>query len=403
MLKIKIDSQPFQEYVIKLVVFLSYAAFSAWLSFFNLFLTRYAGFSAAQVGFISGIQQINILLVLPLWGIMADRLGRKKILMAAMLVTLVLFYGFLFQKLFLSFFIFTFFITLFYSPLSSLLDTIALDYHEQTGRSSYGNIRLWGSLGWAVASIAIGSLLTLDNLWLIFPVASILLLSAWLVVKLLYKPLWVKKNLHSIKMVHLKEIILSDYRLVLFLAIIMLYGIFSAPIQFYINMYYNEIGATYRQLGIGYAVQAMSEIPFFFLGSIIVQKIGERRLLLLTMLVTSLRMFGYSLTSHPWVAIFIGASHGICLALFMVSAVTYVHSLIASEWRATGQAFIYSCYFGGGLAMGNAWIGLLAKTFSIRSVMRIEAILTFVMIILVMMVFLFTKGKPQLAKVNREN
>jgi MFS transporter, PPP family, 3-phenylpropionic acid transporter len=386
-MKNKIESPVNQEIIIKIIFFLSYASFSAWLSFYNLFLKKYIGFSDSQVGLISGVQQINILLVLPIWGIMADRFGRRNILLVALFVTLCLFYGFLFQKLFFSFFIFTFFITLFYSPLSSLLDTIALDYNEQANHSSYGNIRLWGSLGWAISSLTIGNILSIKNLNLIFPIASLLMLLSWLIVFFTFKSLSVKKNLIALKMTHVRELVLNDRRLSIFLFIILLYGISSAPIQYYINMYYAEIGAANKYVGYAYAVQALSELPFFYFGQFIVNKIGAKKLMIVTMGVTMLRMLAYGLTSNPIIAIIIGSSHGICLALFMVAVVTHVHRFIPNEWRATGQSFIYSCYFGGGLAIGNIWIGFLSQTLSVRSAMIIESLLTGILILTTIMVF----------------
>jgi MFS family permease len=95
----RIESPANQEIIIKIIFFLSYASFSAWLSFYNIFLKTYAGFNDSQVGIISGIQQINILLVLPVWGILADKFGRRRMMLIALFVTLCLFYGFLFQKL----------------------------------------------------------------------------------------------------------------------------------------------------------------------------------------------------------------------------------------------------------------------------------------------------------------
>jgi MFS transporter, PPP family, 3-phenylpropionic acid transporter len=243
--KNKIQSAAYQEIIVKIIFFLSFASFSAWLSFYNLFLKKYIGFSDSQVGIISGVQQINILLVLPIWGILADRFGRKRIFLIALFVTIVLFYTFLFQKLFLAFLIFTFIITLFYSPLASLLDTIALDFREQSGRSSYGRIRLWGSLGWAVSSLTIGNFLTVHNLYLIFPIASFLMFLSWLITFFVYNALSFKKNLDVLKLTHVRELLMSDRRLAIILFIILLYGISSAPIQFYINMYYSEIVGGY--------------------------------------------------------------------------------------------------------------------------------------------------------------
>ena len=389
----RFESPAYQEIIIKLIFFLSYASFSAWLSFFNLFLKSYIGFSDSQVGIISAIQQINILLVLPIWGILADKFGRRKMLLIALFVTLCLFYGFLFQQMFFSFVIFTFLITLFYSPLTSLLDTIALDFREQTGRSSYGNTRLWGSFGWAMASLVLGNLLSVKNMYLIFPIASILMLLAWLITTFLYKALAVKKNLAGLKMANFRKLLTNDPRLLVFLIIILVYGIFSAPIQYYINMYYSEIGAGYKNLGYAYAVQAMSELPFFYFGQVIVDKIGAKRLMIITMIVTMLRMFAYSMTSNPLLAILIGSTHGICLALFMVSVVNYVHRFIPAEWKATGQSLIYACYFGGGIAVGNAWIGYLSQKISVRTTMAVESGLTLVLIIVSLIVFRAMDGR----------
>ena len=392
-MRTRIGSPASQEIIIKIIFFLSYASFSAWLLFYNLFLKEYLGFSDSEVGIISGVQQINILLVLPIWGMLADKLGRRRILLIVLFATLCLFYGFLFQNLFFSFLIFTFIITLFYSPLSSLLDTIALDFREQTSRSSYGNTRLWGSLGWATSSLTLGYFLSVWNLYLIFPIASALMLLAWLTTFFAFKSLDVKKNLTVMKMAHIHELLTKDYRLVIILMIILLYGISSAPIQYYINMYYEEIGAGNKYVGNAYAIQALSELPFFYFGQQIVDRIGAKRVMIITMTVTMLRMFAYSLTSNPVIAIIIGSSHGICLALFMVSVVNYVHRFIPAEWRATGQSFIYSCYFGGGLALGNAWIGFLSQKISVKSTMAVESALTCLLILATLLVFKIMKRK----------
>jgi oligosaccharide:H+ symporter len=389
----KIESPAYQEIIIKIIFFLSYASFSAWLSYYNLFLKKYIGFSDSQVGIISGIQQINILLVLPLWGILADKFGRRRMLLIALFITLCLFYGFLFQKLYFSFVIFTFAITLFYSPLTSLLDTIALDFKEQTNRSSYGNTRLWGSFGWAISSLVLGNFLTIKNMYLIFPIASMLMLGAWLFTFFVYKALAVKKNLAALKMTNFRLLLTRDPRLLIFLIIILLYGICSAPIQYYINMYYSEIGAGYKDVGYAYAVQAISELPFFYFGQVIVDRIGAKRLMIITMIVTMLRMFAYSLTSSPLLAIIIGSSHGICLALFMVAVVNYVHRFIPTQWKATGQSLIYACYFGGGLALGNAWIGYLSQLISVKTTMAVESGLTLILILATLSIFRLMKIK----------
>ncbi|MBN2348725.1 MAG: MFS transporter [Bacteroidales bacterium] len=384
----------FQGIVVRIIYFLSYAAFSAWLSFFNLFLKDYAGFSDSQIGIIAAIQQINMLLVLPLWGMLADKFGRKNILLLALFIVIILFYGFVLQNSFIAFVVFTFVFTLFYNPLNSLVDSIALDYVEQYKRSSFGELRLWASVGWAMSALLTGYIINAEKSVLIFPIASSILLVNWILIKFIYRPLRFKKNLQSMQISHLKGVLLHNRQLFIVLLILLFYGISSAPIHLFINMYYADIGASFFHVGYAYVFQAMSELPFFFYGKRIVNAIGDQRVILLTMFVTALRMLIYSLVSNPWIAIITGTTHGICLALFFVALVEYVHKFIPPEMRATGQSFIYAFYFGGGMALGNAWIGFLAENIGMKNMMRFESGFTLVMIGLLALIFYIFKNKP---------
>ncbi len=376
-----------QGYIIRIIFFLTYASGSAWLSYFNLFLKELVGLTNEQVGIISGVQQLNSLLFLPFWGMLADRYGRKNILGMNMFLIFILLYGFIFQKVFLSALLFTFLFTVFYNSIIPLLDSISLDYLEQSGRSTYGSLRLWASIGWALSAVITGYFIKPEKIYLIFPIASGIMLVNWLLLKWTYKPLKVVENLKSLKLVHLKEIVFKDKRLIIMLIIIFFYGIFSAPIQLFINVYYEEIGAAYFHIGYAYAFQALSEVPFFFFGKRIVEKFGARKMIVATMVVTSIRMLLYSLTSNPWVAICIGTLHGISLALFLVAVITFVHQFILSEWRATGQSFVYAFYFGGGMAAGNLWIGFISNHIGMKGTMMVEAVLAMFLVLITLVLF----------------
>ncbi len=399
---IRSGNSRYQTTVIKVVFFLTYAAASSWLSYFNLFLKNYAGLSDSEIGMVSAIQQINTLLLLPFWGMIADRFGRKNILLFNMFLVIAFLYGFILQRSFISVLAFTYFFTLFYNPLVPLFDSISLDFLEQHKNLSYGELRLWASVGWAISSVVTGYFISSENVYLIFPIASTILVLNWLIIRFIYRPLIVVKNLQSLKLRHLREIVFRDKRLYIMLIIMLFYGIFSAPIHLFINIYYAEIGAQYYHVGYAYFFQAMAEVPFFIYGRKIVDKIGARRTIVLTMLVTSLRLLGYSLNTNPWIAIMIGVSHGICLALFLVAFITFVHHFIPAEWRSTGQSFVYAFYFGGGMAAGNLWTGFLAVKITMRGAMMVESILILLLIIITLLVFGILKKINQTIR-NRVN
>jgi MFS transporter, PPP family, 3-phenylpropionic acid transporter len=375
-----------QSVIIKILFFLTYAAAASWLSFFNLFLKNYVGLDDGQIGVVIAIQQVNTLLILPVWGIIADRFGRKNILVLTMFLSVFMLYGFIMQQTFLSVILFTYIFTLFYNPISTLMDSVSLDFLEQNQKGSYGAFRLWASIGWATSSVVTGTFIHAGNSQYIFVIASSILAINFLILKFLYKPLKVTRTLKSLKLNQIWMVLKSDKRLYIILIIMLFYGIFSSPMHFFINIYYLEIGGGYNHVGYAYLFQALAEVPFFFFGKQIINRFGARRLIVFTMIVTSLRLVAYGLVSDPWIAIFIGTTHGISMGLFILAFIAYVHQFIEPEFRATGQSFIYAFYFGGGLAIGNIFTGYLSESFGMQNTMMIQGGLTFVLVIITLII-----------------
>jgi oligosaccharide:H+ symporter len=278
--------------------------------------------------------------------------------------------------------------TSFYNPVTTLLDSINLDMIEQNPEVSYGELRLWASIGWATGTVVTGQFINSSNLHLIFAIAAVQLFLVACVTFFLYKPLRVTKNIASLKLNTIKDLIFSDRRLTIFLGVLLAYGVFSAPIQMFINIYYSEIGAGYNQIGYAFAVQSLSELPFFFFGQRIVNRYGAKNVLIFTMVVTALRMVAYGFTANPWVAIAIGSSHGIGLALFLVAVVNYLHAYVPAHLRATGQSFVFAFYFGAGVSGGNMFTGWLKDLISIKTAMWLQGSLALSLAVLA--VFILT-------------
>jgi len=375
-----------QSIVVKICFFLTYASAASWLSFFNLFLKNHVGLTDGEIGIVIAIQQINTLILLPIWGIVADRFGRKNILLLTIILSVFMLYGFIFQNTFLSVIIFMYLFTLIYNPITSLYDSVVLEYIEQTKKSSYGIFRVWASVGWALSSAATGIFINEGNSYWIFIIASNLLLINFLILKFMFKPPQAIKQIKSINIGQIKDVFLSDRRLYIMLIIMLFYGIFSSPMHFFINIYYIEIGGGFHHVGYAYLVQALAEVPFFIYGKRIIDRFGARRIVVFTMIVTAIRLIAYGLNSCPYIAIAIGATHGISMGLFILAFIAFVHQFIPSEFKATGQSFVYSFYFGGGLALGNILTGFLSDQFGMQMTMLIQGSLTFLLIIITLII-----------------
>jgi oligosaccharide:H+ symporter len=358
-----------QQVTIKLLFFLSFAAAASWLSYFYVYLKEVPQLSSLEIGVIAGFQQFNNIFVVPAWGLMADKFGRKKMLLISMGTSALLIPGFLLFHGFLSITLFMIAVTLVYNPMISLLDTIALDYEEQSnGAASYGEMRLWASIGWASSSLLTGLFINGSQLPYIFPLASTLFLLVWLLLFFVYKPLTTKTHLISLKPAVIGDLLKSEKKLLLFFLLVFAYSLFSAPIYLIINVYYHELGASNSIIGLAFAVQAMSELPFFFYGKRLVTRFGAKKVFLFTMIATSVRMLLYGLNHNPEVAVAIGVIHGISIGLFFVSMIAFVHSIVPANMRSTGQSLIYS-FYAGGVAFGNILTGVLDDFISIRLTM----------------------------------
>lgn len=366
-----------QSNIIRILFFLTAAAAASWLTFFNLFLKSHVGLSSSQIGIVIAIQQVNTLLILPVWGLIADRFGRKRILSITMFLTIFMLWGFMFQQTFLAVLIFTYIFTLIYNPVAPLMDSVSLDFVEQEKTHSYGELRLWASVGWALSSAVTGNFIHAGNSSMIFVVASCLLALNFTVLHFFYKPLKVTKSLKSFRLSHIRDVLMSDKRLYTMFVIMLFYGVFSSPIHFFINIYYLEIGGGFHHVGYAFLFQAGAEVPFFIFGKRIIDKFGARRLIIFTMIVTASRLIVYGFISNPWIAILIGTTHGISLALFFLSFIAFVHQYIPGEFRATGQSLIYAFYFGGGLAIGNIFTGFLSQQWGMQTAMLVQGGLTF--------------------------
>ena len=69
-----------EEYRLPVLFFLVNGAFASWQSFYNLHLDR-IGFSSMQIGILGALFIATAALILPIWGMLADRYGNNRVLL----------------------------------------------------------------------------------------------------------------------------------------------------------------------------------------------------------------------------------------------------------------------------------------------------------------------------------
>lgn len=373
-----------QAVLISLLFFLTFLSMASWQSFLNLYLED-EGYTGLQIGTLNSIMQMMLIGVVPLWGYWADRYGNKRMFMLSCLLTGLLLLGYMHIGRYAWLLAYTFLLAMVVTPLGSLVDSLAVSHVKQRQHLSYGVFRMWGSIGWGLTTLAVGYLLDHYDLWYIFPAGalSMFLIALILVLNLKKQP---EPFAGRMNFRHFLPL-MRQPSVAGFLVLLFVFGICTAPLNMFINLYFKEIGAPRHLIGLAFSVQSVSEIPLFFFGAWAVKRYGGRSILLLSMLVTLVRLLCYGYFPDPQIALWLGLGQGISLAFFLVAVIDYMHQNIPQQWRATGQALIWAIYIGAGFSAGNFITGFLYDYMGMTGIMRVMSLVAALVSLLTVLFF----------------
>ncbi len=361
-----------QRWIIRIIYCLFFIQAGSWFSLFGLFLQR-NGLSGLETGIIMAILPAAMLLIMPLWGIVADKYGKKRTLLITALLTSISYIAFIFTNGFWNFFLCTCIMALVYNPtMNSLLDSITLDYVETQKGINFGNFRIWGSIGYASGGLIAGRLMSLMAMKYIFVLAGLLLMAGWILLlffKNIEKP---GQDPGGQKTTYLK-LIFFNKKIAGFLLLCILIAIAIQSVWGFQTTYLNSIGAGNQVIGISIMIQALSELPFYPISYFIIRRIGLLRALSLSIVFTVIRLLLYGTISNPVFAVFIELLQGFSFILTIITAVEFLNHAVPGQWRATGQSLFASTYYGIGAIAGNWWAGYLIDKFDIQKMFLINA------------------------------
>lgn len=352
-----------------------FAYLGAFAPFFALYLNA-VGMSAVEIGMLMALPQLTRILAPHLWGWLADRGGRRMRIVrisgaAGTLVFMGVFAGESFALLCTVLFVMTFF----WSAALPLVEaTTLLHLGDETAR--YGRIRVWGSVGFIAAVVAVGYLLDATGpralLWVIAGLMACMLVLSCVVADAPavthpgdHLPVWA--------IVRKPEVI----------AIVLASALMAAahgPYYTFYTLHLVDHGYSKSAAGWLWALGVICEIGIFVWMSRLYRAFTLRRILIASTLLAALRfvVIGWGAQS---VVLLLAAQvlHAASFGSFHAAAIGVVHKLFRGRHQARGQAIYGSLAYGlggtfGGLASGYAWGGLGAGlTFTLASVCALLA------------------------------
>jgi PPP family 3-phenylpropionic acid transporter len=345
---------------LRLVYFLVFCCTAAWLPIMADFL-RDQGLSPLRISFLLSLTPLLMLLVQPLYGLLADRWGYRKSLQLSCLMGALSFLAYLAEGGFVYLLLITATMSVFYNGLQPLLDSLSLGVAARDSRFSYGKLRIAGAAGWAFTGIITGQLIDVLSTTVIFAVAAISLLIAFVVCFTLPADPAKQTESDRPRMAHVRRILSRQPVWILLLAVVVI-SAGTSPIWYFYSTYLKELGASASWVGISLSFQGLCELPLFFFSALIIAKLGYRFCLLLTIGATVLRLSLYSIIGNAYAVLPVELLHGFSWSLFWVVCVELINRWVEPRYRATGQSLLYAAYFGAGVIAGNFWTGYLAES-----------------------------------------
>lgn len=346
------------------MMFLQFFIWGGWFVTLGTFLANNLSASGGQIAMAFSTQSWGAIIAPFIIGLIADRyFNAERILGVLHLVGAGLLYCLYQAADFEAFYPFVLAYMIAYMPTLALVNSVSFAQLKDPS-NQFGKIRVWGTIGWIVAGLAISYLFAWDgkeaisqgmlrNTFLLCAVASLLLgLFSFTLPKTPPKSAGQRVGLREVLGLDALALLKDRNFLVFFLSSILI----CIPLAFY----YQNANPFLTESGVANATGKMtigqvSEVVFMLALPIFLNRFGIKITLLIGMLAWVVRyiLFAYGNADSGIVLLLLGiALHGICYDFFFVSGQIYTNAKAGEKVKNAAQGLITLATYGVGMLIG---------------------------------------------------
>jgi PPP family 3-phenylpropionic acid transporter len=349
--------------------FFYFAYLGAFAPFFSLYLSS-LGISAVEIGVLMSLPQLSRILAPHVWGWLADRsASRLRVAKLAGVAGTISFLGAFAGEGFALLFAVLLAMTFFWSAALPLVEATTLS-HLGDDTARYGRIRVWGSVGFIAAVVAVGYLLdwlpVKVLLWVIVALMAGMLAFCWHIPEAAVaphasddQPIWS---------------ILKKPEVIALISACALMAAAHGPYYTFYTIHVVEHGYSKSLAGWLWALGVICEIGIFVWMPHLYRAFTLRRILIASFALAVVRFLIIGWAVDSVVLLLLAQTlHAATFGSFHAAAIGYIHKLFRGRHAARGQAIYGSLAYGlggtvGGLASGYAWSSVgPAATFTLSA------------------------------------
>lgn len=341
----------------KVFYFLYLGATGSFMPYINVYLEKSAGLSGSQIGLITALSLILGFCVIPIWGIVGDKTKRYndllKFSIAGALVMVFLYYKAATYPMIILCAIGLEMLRLGAIPMA---DTLATNYCHKTG-SNYGSIRGMGSLGYMLASMAVGFLA--DRFGLdgpLFACYAFLLVIAF-PISFSFPKASKAGELQTEDIVqkgNFKELLTNKNYIFILIITMLTTVIVDSAMNYAGNHLVSTLGGPESSISWMTFMTVLPEVLFLMVAIKFINKLGFKKFYILVVASMILRFGVYSLVGNAYAFLAVSVVHCLGVAIVTVGNLTYIRNSVNSAVLGTAITL-----FTAAMSIGRAIFGYI--------------------------------------------
>lgn len=349
--------------------FFSFATLGIIFPFAPLYLKK-IGFTGTEIGIILAMIPLNKFLVTRVWTSLFEKTSNKSIfiliaiLLSNLSLLLMYYYTTSFMMVTLSIFLYSFF----RAGVLPILDTYTME-HSVHSKLSYGQIRLFGSIGFIISVTITG--LMIDTIGLEYFVLMVVGMGMMVLLPFFF----ITFSTHNIqKKSNVSKSLGRDFYIVVF--VVTLYFISFTFNNNFLNIKIEEYGMSQLTAGNMWAVGVLFEVVIMFFSGKFMHLYSSQFWLSIALLAGTLRVFIVGITGNIYLLYFANFLHGIAFGLFHLAMMYFINNSIEKDLRLKAQSIYAATTFGLGTILGSISSGITYDHFGVDITFLIASVIS---------------------------
>ena len=309
--------------------FFSLAVFSGYISVYLMD----KGYHASQVSMVVSCSFILSMIIQPIVGYFNDHYSQKRLNMLILLLAAVLGIIFIYaQNIYM--------IALIYSLALGLFNAAnpVIENMATLSRFSYGKIRIWGTIGYAVASKISGVIyddVSPEAMYAFFTIGLILCVIG----------IYGTQNVKQIKTQKKeKSTGLLQKNFIIYLVIVCLFYAITNTNTTYLPAMFQNLGLSMNTISTVIFILTLSELPIIYFSQYYMNRLTNKQLLIGIFLLLTIQFFTYSFIKQAMIVIIVSiCTKAVSTMLFIMLNLRIVTTIVDMKHQMSALALVQTC------------------------------------------------------------